>query len=102
MESDNEKFEKIEASIITQLRIPQDLTIVDQEFESDTTVVTSIDTVLLRIPYNATLLTSTSFTNYTLDSIIGNQTTDFTLNIFRLQTYLNNLNPSSPSSQNNY
>tara|TARA_B110000003_G_scaffold172618_1_gene172176 strand:+ start:16000 stop:17586 length:1587 start_codon:yes stop_codon:yes gene_type:complete len=98
----NEKFEKIEASIITQLRIPQDLTIVDQEFESDTTVVTSIDTVLLRIPYNATLLTSTSFTNYTLDSIIGNQTTDFTLNIFRLQTYLNNLNPSSPSSQNNY
>tara|TARA_B100000767_G_scaffold274670_1_gene308440 strand:- start:1606 stop:3189 length:1584 start_codon:yes stop_codon:yes gene_type:complete len=97
----NDKFKKIEASIIAQLGIPQDLTIVDEEYGSDTIVVTSIDTVLLRIPYNASLL-STTASSFVLDSIIGDPFTAFTLNVFRLETYLSNLNPSSPSSQNKY
>ena len=54
----NSNYKKIEASIISQLAIPSDLTLVDNTFGSDTTVVTTIDTVLLRIPYNASLLTT--------------------------------------------
>lgn len=42
----NSNYKKIEASIISQLAIPFDLTIVDNEYGSDTTVVTTIDTVL--------------------------------------------------------
>ena len=80
----NSNYKKIEASIISQLAIPFDLTIVDNEYGSDTTVVTTIDTVLLRIPYNASLLATTTVnSNYQLDSIIGNQLVPFTLNVFR-------------------
>jgi len=76
----NINYKKIEASIISQLAIPFDLTIVDNEYGSDTTVVTTIDTVLLRIPYNASLLATTTVnSNYQLDSIIGNQLVPFTL-----------------------
>ena len=99
----NSNYKKIEASIISQLAIPFDLTIVDNEYGSDTTVVTTIDTVLLRIPYNASLLATTTVnSNYQLDSIIGNQLVPFTLNVFRLDTYLSNLNPSSPALLNVY
>ena len=99
----NSNYKKIEASIISQLAIPFDLTIVDNEYGSDTTVVTTIDTVLLRIPYNASLLATTTVnSNYQLDSIIGNQLVPFTLNVFRLETYLSNLNPSSPALLNAY
>ena len=66
-------------------------------------MVTTIDTVLLRIPYNASLLATTTVnSNYQLDSIIGNQLVPFTLNVFRLETYLSNLNPSSPALLNAY
>ena len=99
----NSNYKKIEASIISQLAIPSDLTIVDNTFGSDTTVVTTIDTVLLRIPYNASLLTTAiENSNYQLDSIIGDQLVPFTLNVYRLETYLSNLNPSSPALSNTY
>tara|TARA_B100000787_G_scaffold106371_1_gene78921 strand:- start:2954 stop:4585 length:1632 start_codon:yes stop_codon:yes gene_type:complete len=99
----NNNYKKIEASIISQLSIPQDLTQVDQEYGSDTIVVTTIDTILLRIPYNASLLsTSTLDADFELDSIIGNQLQPFTLNVFRVETYLSTLNPTTPSIQNMY
>ena len=99
----NSNYKKIEASIISQLAIPSDLTIVDNTFGSDTTVVTTIDTVLLRIPYNASLLTTAVVnSDYQLDSIIGNQLVPFTLNVYKLETYLSNLNPSSPALSNIY
>jgi hypothetical protein len=99
----NSNYKKIEASIISQLAIPSDLTLVDNTFGSDTTVVTTIDTVLLRIPYNASLLTTAVLnSDYQLDSIIGNQLVPFTLNVYKLETYLSNLNPSSPALSNIY
>ena len=99
----NSNYKKIEASIISQLAIPSDLTLVDNTFGSDTTVVTTIDTVLLRIPYNASLLTTALLnSDYQLDSIIGNQLVPFTLNVYKLETYLSNLNPSSPALSNIY
>lgn len=99
----NANYKKIEASIISQLAIPQDLSIVDREYGLDTTVVTSIDTVLLRIPYNASLVnSSTTSSDFVLDSIIGDPSTPFTLNVFRLSTFLSILNPEMPAMQNRY
>jgi len=99
----NGNYEKVEASIISQLQIPTDLTIVDQEYGNDTTVVTTIDTVLLRLPYQATLLgTDAIGPNFQLDSVFGDQTQPFTLNVFRLTTYLNTLNPTDPSERNQF
>jgi hypothetical protein len=58
---------------------------------------------LLRIPYNASLLnTALLDSDYLLDSIIGDQTEPFTLNIFRLETYLSGLNPTTPALLNTY
>ena len=97
----NGNYEKIEASIISQLQIPLDLTIVDREYGSDTTVVTTIDEVLLRIPYQATLLGDDDIgPDFRLDSIIGDQEQPFTLNVFRLSTFLNNLDPNDPARTN--
>ena len=99
----NNNYKKIEASIISQLSIPFDLTQVDQDYGLDTITITSIDTVLLRIPYNASLLnTAVLDSDYLLDSVIGDQTQPFTLNIFRLETYLSGLNPTTPALLNTY
>ena len=99
----NNNYKKIEASIISQLSIPNNLNKVDQDYGADTITITSIDTVLLRIPYNASLLnTALLDSDYLLDSIIGDQTEPFTLNIFRLETYLSGLNPTTPALLNTY
>ncbi len=100
----NSNYKKIEASIISQLQIPNDLTQVDQEYGSDTIVRTTIDTVLLRLPYNATLLSDvdTIQADFQLDSIIGDQSVPFTLNVFQLNTFLSNLNPTNPALQNKF
>ena len=45
----NDNYKKIEASIISQLSIPADLTQVDEEYGSDTIVVTTIDLSLIHI-----------------------------------------------------
>ena len=99
----NNNYKKIEASIISQLRIPANLNLVDQEYGADTIVETTIDTVLLRIPYNATLLNNISGqADYELDSIIGDQEIPFTLNVFQISTFLSDLNPTTPSVQNKF
>lgn len=99
----NGNYKKIEASIISQLGLPLNLSVVDNEYGSDTTVVTTMDTVLLRIPYQATLIgTDAIGPDFQLDSIIGNQDSDFTLNVFQLETFLNTLNPSDPSKTNEF
>ncbi len=99
----NPNYEKIQASIISQLQIPTDLTIVDDEYGNDTIVVTTIDTVFLRLPYQATRIgTDAIGPNFQLDSIFGDQNTPFTLNVFELTTYLNTLNPQDPTQNNEF
>ena len=94
----NSNYEKIEASIISQLGIPSDLTIVDRTYGADTTVVTSIDTVMIRIPYQSTLTETTGAgPQFRLDSIIGDRSKPFTLNVFRSETFLNTLDPTDPT-----
>ena len=99
----NSNYEKIEASIVSQLQIPFDLTLVDREYGADTTVVTTIDTVFLTLPYQATATgTGDNGIEYELDSVIGNRVFPSKLNVYRLTSFLNTLDPSNPAVQNKY
>lgn len=95
----NANYEKIEASIISQLAIGADLKVVDRVYGTDTTVVTQIDAAYLKLPYQATLKTDGSG-EYELDSIIGDTETPFTLNVYELTTFLNTLDPANPENFN--
>ena len=97
----NANYEKIEASIVSQLALDTDANVVDRVYGTDTTVVATIDTVFLKLPYQATKQSGTS-SAYVLDSIIGDQTKAFSLNVFRTDTYLNRLDPVDPSRPNTY
>lgn len=102
----NENYEKIEASIITQLDIPFDLAFDNQPLGADNDTISSIytiDTAFLKIPYQATFTgTSGAGPIFELDSIIGNVDVPFTLNVFRLSSYLNELDPNNPAAQNTF
>jgi hypothetical protein len=95
----NTNYEKIDASIVSQLVLDPSLKTKDKGervYGNDTTVVTTIDTVFLKLPYQATLKTGTT-SSYTLDSIIGDQTKAFTFNLYRTDTYMSRLDPADPS-----
>ena len=97
-----DEYEKIEASIVSQLLISTGFQVIDDAnvYDSDTIVVTTIDTVFLRLPYQATL--NDESTGYDLDSIIGDQSKAFNLNVYETSTYLSGLNPTDPSKINSY
>ncbi|MGB0892007.1 MAG: hypothetical protein ACPGUU_06610 [Flavobacteriaceae bacterium] len=100
--SETDAYEKLEASIVSQLAINTTLKVIDAAnvYVSDTTVITKIDTVFLRLPYQVTL--NDDGDGYNLDSIIGNQTEAFNLNIYQTSTYISRLNPTNPSKLNSY
>lgn len=97
----NANYEKIEASIVTQLGIQNDLNVVSQTYGADTTVVTTMDTVYLKLPYQSSLKADGS-EQYILDSIIGNTSVPFSVNVYQLGTYLNRLNPVDPTKLNSF
>ncbi|CAI8448595.1 MAG: Uncharacterised protein [Polaribacter sejongensis] len=101
----SDDYEKIEASIISQLAINTSLKVIDSDtlakYETLTTeVFTTIDTVFLRLPYQVTL--NTAGDAYELDSIIGDQSKPFTLNVYQSGTYLSDLNLSDTSKKRVY
>ena len=100
----SDEYEKIEASIISQIAIEEGLELFDENqltIDPDSaTVVTTIDTVFVRMPYRVRL--NDEGTAYELDSIIGNQSKAFNLNIYQSSTYLSRLNPSDPSKLHSY
>ena len=99
----NANYEKIEASIVSQLMLDADVNATPGDAEriygADTTVVTTIDTVFLKLPYQGTKKVGTS-SEYVLDSIIGDQTKAFSFNVYRTDTYMNRLDPVDPSKSN--
>jgi hypothetical protein len=101
-------YEKLEASIISQIAISTTLELIAPDTlakyqTSTTSILTTIDTVFIKLPYQATLVNNTaSGPEYTLDSIIGDASKAFTLNAYQTSTYLSRLNPSDPSKLNNY
>ncbi|QXP66074.1 DUF4270 family protein [Polaribacter sp. AHE13PA] len=98
----NGDYEKIEASIVSQLALSTGLQVIDDAniYGSDTIVVTTIDTAFVKLPYQVTF--NNDGTAYELDSIIGDQTKAFNLNIYETSTYLSILNPTEPSKLNSY
>jgi len=99
----NDDYEKIEASIVSQLEIPFFLSLVDNEYGTDTTVITTIDTVLLTLPYQATATgIGDNGTEYRLDSVIGSRIVPSKLNVYRLNSFLNTLDPNNPAVQNKF
>lgn len=98
----SDAYEKIEASIVSQLALSTGLQVIDDAnvYVSDTTVVTTIDTVFIKLPYQVVL--NDDSTAYALDSIIGDQSKPFNLNVYQTSTYLSALNPDNPSKLNSY
>ncbi|PQB03095.1 hypothetical protein BST83_17350 [Polaribacter filamentus] len=101
-------YEKLEASMVSQIAISAGLTLLEADtiakYETSTTsIITTIDTVFIKLPYQATLIESTATgPKYTLDSIVGDQTKAFTFNAYQTSTYLSRLNPADPSKLNSY
>ena len=99
----NSNFEKIEAWIVSPLNLPTQLD-VTTGLSDTTSIHTELDTVILRIPYQATLTSGTSGTKsvYKLDSVFGDISKSFALNVFETSTFLNTLNPNDPTKSNSY
>lgn len=95
------EYEKLEASIVSQIAIPSNLSVVDATYGADTTVVTKIDTVFLKLPYQVSL-TSATATEYNVDSIFGDESKAFNLNIYRSNTFINAFDPSDPTKINKF
>lgn len=96
-------YEKIEASIVSQLTMPSGLKLVENTYGADTTVVTKIDTVFLKIPYQVSFKDpADASSGYELDSIIGDASKPFNLNVYRSNTYINRFNPTDPSKINSF
>ena len=79
----NADYEKLEASILSQVGIPSGLKYSDTIYVGDSTFIATIDTVFLKLPYQVTLLENTSTgPSYQLDSVFGNRNQAFTLNLY--------------------
>jgi hypothetical protein len=92
-------YEKIEASIVSQIGIATGIDKTDGV--TDSTTVTSIfDNAFIKFPYIATKTTVDSVDVFTLDDILGSTLTGVTLNVYRNNTFLNTLDPQNPSQAN--
>jgi len=100
----SETLGKVEGSLISQVYIPGSVSRVSTLFGADTTVVSTIDTVILHIPFQYSLDGNheNGSTKYKIDSIIGNQDASFDLKVYQLETYLNRFDPNNPSEFNIY
>lgn len=96
----NPEYEKLEASIVSQVGVLTGLKVVDRDYGLDTTVVTVIDTAFIKLPYQVTLDESSN--TYNIDSVFGDTSKAFTLNIYRSNTFINQFNPLDPSKSNSY
>ena len=100
----SDDFKTIEASIVSQIGYLPDLKVVDNTYGTDTTVVTTMDKVLIRLPYQSTKVEDNEdgVPIFRIDSILGNPTTPVALKVYRNETFLNTLNPANPTQQNTY
>lgn len=98
----NDDYENIEASIVSQIAININSELVEYDNPDNLQVITTIDTAFLRLPYQATLISNTDKPEFQLDSILGDKSLPFTLNVYRTDTYLSSLNPVDPSKNNKF
>lgn len=94
-------YEKLEASIVSQLGITLGLKVIDDADITDITdVISVIDTVILKLPYQVSL--EADATKFQIDSVIGNKTQPFNLNIYRTNTFISQLNLADPTKINSF
>ena len=94
------EYEKLEASVVSQVAITTGLKVVDDTYGADTTVVTKMDTVFLKLPYQVTL--NSTDNKYEIDSVLGDKTKAFNLNVYRSNTFINLFRPSDPTKLNRF
>lgn len=106
-----ENTKMLEASIVSQLSIPKNLKNKETLESGEVLSAPHLDEVILKIPVKATLtgkevinIGSEEITvpNYKIDSLLGNATTNFDINVYRNDTFLNLLDPSDVSKKNVY
>lgn len=92
--SDNE-FGTLKASIATQLILPT----TGETYANGYGTNTTIDSVLINIPYQTTVEDdySDGKPKFSIDSVFGNKETSFKLSVYELKTFLNTLDPNDPS-----
>ncbi len=101
--SNSADYEKLEASILSQVQLATNLQYTDKSYGADTTIVSTLDTVFLKLPYQATLTENdASNPTYSIDSIFGNQAVPFTLNLYQSDEYLSTLDLEDPTQISNY
>lgn len=89
------EFGELKASIVTQLTLPT----TGEAYANGYGVNTSIDSVLINIPYQSTKEDNYSGgkPKFSIDSVFGNKETAFKLSVYELKTFLNTLDPNDPS-----
>ncbi len=99
----NSNYEKLEASIISQISITNDLKVYKDTLtiKSNQTLITTIDTVFIKLPYQVRLVNATD-KSFLLDSVFGDVSKAFSLNVYRSNTYINTFSPIDPSKINSY
>jgi hypothetical protein len=92
--SDNE-FGTLKASIAAQLLLPS----TGEAYVNGYGINTTIDSVLVNIPYQSTAEDdySDGKPKFSIDSVFGNSETAFKLSVYELKTFLNTLDPNDPS-----
>jgi hypothetical protein len=106
----NPDYERIEASIVSQLGIVvnpqtvQNTTEAESGNEEDLDSIYVFNEAVLEIPYTSTRLENESDgkPKFRLDSLLGDSSIPMSLEVFRNGTFLNNLNPGDPTQQNSY
>ena len=92
----NDDFGSLDASIVGQAAFLSSI-----NFGTDP----AIDSVVLNIPYLATKQAENNedgSPKWELDSIWGDQSTEYTLSVYELNTYLNTLDPENPGEELDY
>jgi hypothetical protein len=103
----NPDYERIEASIISQLGVsvnPRTEEVTSNDGDDDVDSIYVFNEAVLEIPYTTTKLDNESDgkPKFRLDSLLGNSTIPMSLQVYRNGTFLNTLDPSAPSQQISY
>jgi hypothetical protein len=100
----------LKASFVSQLSLPTSVLIYDTQILSDTLVTSTMDSVVLYIPYESSLRESDTDTKgtYVLDSVFGKFDVDtevyggFDIEVYELETFLNSLDPTDAGKANTF
>lgn len=95
-------YEKLEASMVSQLQVNSVFNLVQNTYGADTTVISTIDTAFIKLPFQVNVENNDGDINVELDSIIGDTSIPFHLNVYQSGTYMNRLDPTDPSKLNTF